>query len=580
MNKKILCLAVLVISLNVAGCASEMNHSRNGGNNRTEYYVAPNGNDNNNGAINSPWKSAYKAFSSAKPGQTVYFRQGTYFTDKVLNKFSTQATAETRITFKGYPGETAIITSMKLRDDPKYWTRVLGYDHVYSTELQQYIGPKRPLPRYIPNCSEDGVPLDRMAAYRKNCGPQDLTGPGQWVRNAKDRKIYVWSTDGKNPGTHKTEICEFIYGGNSTINLQTGRLNRSKDHTGYDYITFEDLILEGGHYPINIGSDYVELKNCIIRNCYGDGIKGNGCRPADHDNPDDPTDLNYWNASYGLIENCTIYNTHESSIDITGGDYWIIRGCKIYGIYGDSRAICEWCGHTAIMLKNNNIGTIVEGNELIGGRITIGGSSFNGIADEAVDIIVKNNIFRDRTGKPDVVYFCAAKNCSFVNNLIYNCELTTAVIHMVTTDVSKPKYNNRDCTIKNNIFYNIRGTQYIYRESTVGCSIRPKIDYNIIDGSMKYRAGGKDYSLEEFRAIGYEKNSITATPTFANLVSGDFHPLKTSPQINTGIPNTPTTPGKYNSYVPGEVDFDGNRRVDDKTGIVDIGPYEYHGISR
>ena len=46
------------------------------------YFVAPDGNDNNPGTIERPWKTWGKAFNaSLRPGDTVYFRGGVYYKD-------------------------------------------------------------------------------------------------------------------------------------------------------------------------------------------------------------------------------------------------------------------------------------------------------------------------------------------------------------------------------------------------------------------------------------------------------------------------------------------------------------------
>jgi len=45
---------------------------------QTTYYVAPNGNDSNNGSINSPWLTPGHSSTVAQPGDTVIFADGTY----------------------------------------------------------------------------------------------------------------------------------------------------------------------------------------------------------------------------------------------------------------------------------------------------------------------------------------------------------------------------------------------------------------------------------------------------------------------------------------------------------------------
>ncbi len=45
---------------------------------QTTYYVSPDGNDYNNGSINSPWLTPQRSSSAAQPGDTVIFADGTY----------------------------------------------------------------------------------------------------------------------------------------------------------------------------------------------------------------------------------------------------------------------------------------------------------------------------------------------------------------------------------------------------------------------------------------------------------------------------------------------------------------------
>ena len=71
------------------------------------YYVALNGNDNNNGSSSSPWRTIQKGFDEAQPGDTVFVREGTY-NEQVFSQRS--GTPNNIITICGYPGEHPVLS--------------------------------------------------------------------------------------------------------------------------------------------------------------------------------------------------------------------------------------------------------------------------------------------------------------------------------------------------------------------------------------------------------------------------------------------------------------------------------------
>ena len=85
-----------------------------------DYYVAPWGNDNNAGTFDNPWRTPQKAFRTAGPGDTVYFRGGTYYPTAYTYGsdvyhydpkagYGKSGTDANRIFYMNYPGETPII---------------------------------------------------------------------------------------------------------------------------------------------------------------------------------------------------------------------------------------------------------------------------------------------------------------------------------------------------------------------------------------------------------------------------------------------------------------------------------------
>lgn len=77
------------------------------------YYVSPAGDDANAGTLESPWKTVNRAASSARAGDTVLIRDGTYeITEQI--RVANSGTADAPITFKGYANEVAVIDAFAI----------------------------------------------------------------------------------------------------------------------------------------------------------------------------------------------------------------------------------------------------------------------------------------------------------------------------------------------------------------------------------------------------------------------------------------------------------------------------------
>ena len=90
---------------------------------QNKYFVSTNGDDNNPGTIDKSWGTWAKAFSTAQPGDTVYFRSGTWHPKEVFPRTNTavlhspdqapksgyNGTANKKICFFNYPGEEPIL---------------------------------------------------------------------------------------------------------------------------------------------------------------------------------------------------------------------------------------------------------------------------------------------------------------------------------------------------------------------------------------------------------------------------------------------------------------------------------------
>ncbi len=80
---------------------------------KQSFFVAEDGDDENDGSIEEPFQSLEKASEQATPGTTVYIRGGTYYESIKVKHSGTKAN---HIVFQAYDGEEVIISGEKIED--------------------------------------------------------------------------------------------------------------------------------------------------------------------------------------------------------------------------------------------------------------------------------------------------------------------------------------------------------------------------------------------------------------------------------------------------------------------------------
>jgi Concanavalin A-like lectin/glucanases superfamily len=484
--------------------------------NATEYYVATTGNDTSGaGSISSPWETIEYSVSCLSAGDTLYVRGGLY-RESYIDTFPSGTGESNRITVKAYKNETPIISSMIDASGTDNWTQVSGniysYDNATTTTYR--------------NVSLDGIPMQLMNNYDSFDGSSsDITGENQWSRNRYTPKLWVHVSGGGNPGSKNIEISESVY----TIYLQKT----------LQYITLEGLTIEGGYYPIQIEADYVTLKNCTFRNCYGDAVKVLGWTVSM--NPPE------WDSQYGIIDNCDLYYFGENGVDITGGDYWQVNNTLIH--HGVKNRCPAEGGKklNGISMKNSNVGSVVNGCRIFNidtyfGAIGLGGASGR-TTGEGVDQVVKNNIIHDISG-PEIIHFTGAIDCTFINNVIYDCNTTNSgvtgasesLIQIRCSDASN--LNQETCSgvsILNNIFYDNTST-YNYKETVDGSDTGATINNNCIGTTRNsYFDGSAITHSNMVSQKGYDTDSFTGVPSFINYAYGLVGLSSTSDAAEGGL---------------------------------------------
>ena len=349
-----------------------------------------------------------------------------------------------------------------------------------------------------------------------------------------------------------------------------------------EHITLEDLIVEGSYYPILVQGDHCTFRNCTFRNCFADAFK-----------VDDSRTSGGWQSTDGKIINCDMYHFGENGIDITGGDYWQVWHTSVHhGIA--NRSFNEQASGTkcnGIMIKNNSIGTIVDGCRIFNihakfGAISLGGTSYYSAPEEvpALGLKFRNNIIHDITS-PYIAGFIGAKNCEFTNNIIYNCDTmysSSGVLYGRETliwlsdgrNIHTDPITHYSCSgniIENNIFYGNVST-YNYKEDEVNSTgnVDPSannddnltLNYNIVSSSRN--SYFDDESLTHSNMVsnkGYDTNSQTSPPIFTNYGENLIRLTQDSVGIDQG-----------GSVADNIYDYNDIRRS--LGGVPDIGPYE------
>lgn len=154
------------------------------------YFVAPNGNNSNDGSIGKPWQSINVALGKIFPGDTLYLRGGTYY--ELVNNFVRDGEPTKWITIRNYPGEKPVLNGNG------NWTVIefnnRKYYHFQGLEITNAVWSGFNGTNYhfckISNCTVHGI------------GPSSGTAVG----------IYVSGTPGKpDSSTHNIIENNVIY---------------------------------------------------------------------------------------------------------------------------------------------------------------------------------------------------------------------------------------------------------------------------------------------------------------------------------------------------------------------------------
>ncbi len=471
----------------------------------TNYYVAPTGNDANNGTSEATaWKTIDRVNQSAftfQPGDKILFQRGGTYRGEVILGVSGTPSQPVTIGAYGSGNRPVIKGSVLVSGWSNYQGNIWQADVAGQVD-QVYVNGQRMVPARFPNTGwlrnsqgggtqiqsndltqPDGYWEGATAVVRSssssfdtlyvsnfsnstlhftsstlNLGSEawgfymkgklsELDMAGEWYFDRTAQKLYLWAPDGADPSGLTVEAAVYRAG----VNCYWQRHDLKVQDIAFRHQRLAGLF--------NDGANYVTTSNCDFRNLYH-GIRSAGT----HDNCSGNTFKNtYATAALLLGDNALIADNTFSDIALVDGE-----GESVWGYFGIRTT------GTGTIIRHNDldtigyIGIIAEANALVEKNIVKHSlatmNDGGGIAiDHADGLVIQDNIVGDPIGSfangalleaPHNVhmgigiYFgnTSIKNTTAQRNTVYNCPQSGIHVDhtMVTTGLQ----------IKDNVFFN------------------------------------------------------------------------------------------------------------------------------
>jgi hypothetical protein len=479
----------------------------------SSFYVSAAGDDANPGTQAKPWRTVQHAADTARAGGTVNVRGGIY-EERVSINASGNA-SEGFITFRSYPGETAVLDAGRLVPEGRSGVLTIhnkSYVRIEGLEIRNYHTAEHRLTPLGISVIGSGTHIELLHNNVHHI-EQTFQGRDAPGRGGNGFGIAVYGTDANTP------ISELVIDGNEVHHLKTG--------------SSESLVVNGNVTDFRITHNIVHDNNNI-------GIDVIGFeRTAPNPAVDQARD--------GVVSENLVYN-------ITS------RGNPAYGNVQDSDGIYV-DGGARVVIERNVIHDVDFGIELASehkGRATSYITARNNLIYHANTAGVSIGGYDPERGRTE--------HCTVVNNTLYDNDTAGT-----GSGEFQMQYNMQDDVFKDNIVYAGSRCLISVNKSTVPANTHPvDVDYNLYYCASGSKASEwKEYpstvkGFEKYvQSTGNDRHSRFSDPRFVDPAGKDFHLRSDSPAIAAGT----------NAGLPvGEKDLDGLPRL--KSGGIDIGCYQ------
>lgn len=443
------------------------------------FYVAPDGNDANDGSIGSPFATikgardavrAYKAENGLPEGGiTVYFRGGTYnITEKTDFEEQDSGTAESPITYKAYPNETPVFTGGYYVEGSQFQpvtdqaildrlpsddarsnivqydlkgNGITNYGEMYDTcgwgadsnpdgfgmkiaPMEVYIDDDPLILSRWPNRKADGtndyIYTGESIAYgRKGTSPADELPQFKYT----DERIEGWATydDVCTLGFYKADYADDnvkllnVDKENNIITLKTQLSHGVLEEKKYYYYNVLDELDDPGEY-------YIDRTNGIL---YLYPTKDMSTATVKLSSYDQPLVIECNNVSHVTFSGLTFELTRGSVFRVVGGDsvtiaYCTIKNCGIYGAYLGASSVSmdsskDVAGNVAAAQEYDNAANGVN-HKVTGCEIFNMG--YGGVKMQGGNLYTLERA--DFSVENSKIYHYALRRRSYVNGVNYN----------------------------------------------------------------------------------------------------------------------------------------------------------------
>ena len=483
------------------------------GQSNSSVYVATTGSDSNPGTQTAPWRTIQHAADTVHAGSTVNVRGGVY--EELLSVTSSGNATDGYVTFRSYPGETAILDAGHFTPSARSAIVTIqnkSYVRIEGFEIRNYHTAEHRLTPLGISVIGSGSHIELL---KNNVHHIEQTFEGRDApgRGGNGFGIAVYGTDAKTP------ISELVIDGNEVHHLKTG--------------SSESLVVNGNVTNFRITHNVVHDNNNI-------GIDVIG---FERTAPDPAVDQ----ARDGVVSGNLVYSITSRGNPAYGNDE------NSDGIYVD--------GGTRILIEQNVIHDVDFGIELA--------SEHKGRATSY--ITARNNlIYHGHTAGVSIGGYAPERghteHCTVVNNTLYDNDTSAT-----GSGEFQMQWNMADNIFANNIVYAGSRCLIAVNKSQADKSHPPAVvDHNLyycISGSKASTWGASSGQVTGFdnyvQSTGNDRNSRFMDPQFVDAGAHDFHLRSDSPAIAAG---------KTDGAPVGELDLEGSPRV--TSGHIDIGCYQ------